>query len=259
MQLAPGAVLTRTNDIGFKNRENILLFRNRTLLILAVFFLAPHLCNADIILEIDAGAKEYRFVGADSGMTETSSSGSIEWVQWRIQDNSGFGNVSFDTPFSWSGWSPLDNFATVSTNDLQPLRQINIVGAAIISSGPIPVSLTAPGAVVDYSSMHVNDISWFEGLVGSSIPSTRGSGFGDIQVRAVPEPGSLACLITVVLLLSIRRCHCPIGKGSGGPGPLLTSGSHRPVRHTLMHTVPRRMGLLCGTVDKAWDRKRIVI
>lgn len=158
--------------------------------------------SADLILAIDAAAKTYTFSGSDSGTTAASGTDAI--AAWEVFDFAAPAAdfSTFQTDSIWTGLNPDRNNAfqvSMVFSGFPAHRSIQFSGVGS-SQSPTLSTVTASGVVVDYSSMHATDQLWFEGLIGSSIPNTFGSGFSPVGIEAsasaaaVPEPSSFALL-----------------------------------------------------------------
>ena len=174
--------------------------KNHTIALLAAgVVLAGMTAQADLVLGIDTTAKTFAFTGSTSG-TPTH-----EWILWNTltDDGTQLANEEYLTLTSYN----------VTTTDMTSGR-IRLMDASgeianevrLIFSDSEYRTITGSGAVQSYASLSAIAMPQFEGLIGSSLPMTYGSGFSDIAIEAVPEPATAGLLgISVGALWLFRR------------------------------------------------------
>ena len=161
-----------------------------------------------IILNIDTSAETWSLGGSDTGVPSFHNSNNE--LRWEFNLGSGTNNVTYtQTPAAAvTVWTPSDN--------VSQLREFSGVGGATIfelffqDPSPSPefgssVTITPFGGPLSYSGLSPASKTWFEGLVGNTIPVTDGTNFSPIAVIGVPEPTTATLALAATLFFVGRR------------------------------------------------------
>jgi hypothetical protein len=140
-------------------------------------------CRAAISVNVDATADTFYFSGSDTG-TLGDYKGAYGYVQWRIGDSAAGGvDVPLESDTSWTGAGTI--FST-QFGFRPAMTYLNMAVLQAPSSGTLSFS----SDVFSYGGNATAE-SFFESLIGSSLPLTFGSGFQPVDIDAVPEPATL--------------------------------------------------------------------
>ncbi len=172
---------------------------------------------AALTLQVNPTDKTWSLVGSDSGTLESINGfGLVEWRAINV-GGSGYGITQLRTESMWSsnvgevgalnfsntdtqlesGQAESGNVSLILTNELSVFQTI------IGSGSPQSYGVNSPSdsiARVDFDS---GGIARLEGFIGSSLQLTRGSGFSNISVVAIPEPASFGFLTGIFALGTI--------------------------------------------------------
>ena len=164
----------------------------------ALLVLGASMASADLVMKIDAAAKNFYFEGSDSGIG---------------QDVGGPFELSFSTGnnYNLSSDPPPLQIGSCFEESFELLNVLNLsIGTKlqIYLLGFDTTTLTGKGSsfAVSYASLSSANQTVFESMVGDAFSLDGGSGYSDISVQAVPEPATAGLLgISAGALWLIRR------------------------------------------------------
>ena len=181
----------------------------------ALFATSAH---AQLVIGIDTAAETLTLSGSDSGtldgfLVPSQDAYRAQWEAVNLGDS--------DQPSESIGLTP----ANVSSSGGGPVITGGLLTSAIAwtraeggamvlnlyfgdaASTPASQTINFFGPAISYSSLDSVNKANFESLIGSSLTLSRGSGFGDIQVQAIPEPSASSLVVGLGLfgLLTRRR------------------------------------------------------
>jgi hypothetical protein len=192
----------RSTNITFR-------FVNRVCCLAACLMVVGAECRASISVNVDATANTFYFSGSDSG-TLGDYKGAYGYVEWRVGDSALGGiDVPLESDTLWTGagtvFSTLFSFRPAMT-------YLNMAVLPAPSSGTISFS----SDVFSYGGNATAE-SFFESLIGSSLPLTFGSGFQPVDIvavstAAVPEPSMFVVWALIGLaslgFVTLRKKYC---------------------------------------------------
>jgi len=168
--------------------------------------------KAEITMTIDTSSQTFAFSGSDTGTPQDD--GGSESIIWEYLHNSIPGSPVADT--SLAGFSPdlhwdaVNNIEVMNDPDFETRFSISLSS----DTGPFGlITITPNTSAYDYSSFSSEQVTILTDLLSEgSIPigffTSGASGFSPITVTsasAVPEPSSIAILLSIALLGATHR------------------------------------------------------
>lgn len=164
--------------------------------------------QAALTLSIDTDTKTYSFSGVDSGTF--ADFGSFNFMSWNANQLNGgdFGGTQADANGLWTSsvGSPAPGFTGTSfyvQADAQGPAPTGQVTIGLFNSELGPTTVTGTGGSASYSGLSAANMGLFEGLIGTNVPLSNGSGFGSLRV--IPEPSHALLLVVGIAGIGLRR------------------------------------------------------